>query len=136
MAKTKPIDDRDEYDEQVKVFQWAEAAQAEFPALKYLIGSINGVKISIGSAVKMKKAGLKRGYPDLSLDLPRSSNLGHLLKFHGLRIELKRRSGGKVSPEQADWLGWLQCNDYRAVVCYGSDQAIQEIKNYLTGAIK
>lgn len=125
-----------EYQEQVKVFQWAELAINEFPELELLDGSLNGVKLSIGSAVKARKAGLKKGVPDLSLDVPRSLNLGQDSSFggyHGLRIELKKRTNGKLTLEQIRRLDLLRANGYRAVVCYGHEQAINEIKSYLRG---
>lgn len=115
-----------EYEEQVKIFEWAALAQAEFPDLELLIGSLNGVRLSIGAAVKAAKAGLKRGYPDLTLLVPKG-------QFYGLLIELKRQKSGFVSAEQRDWIMRLNLNGYRAVVCRGADSAINEIKSYLRG---
>lgn len=132
------LSDRSEYQEQVAVFSWAKAAESSYPELKMLVGSLNGVRLTVGSAVKAAKAGLKRGYPDLSMDVPRSLNLGRDSSFGGgvrmycgLRIELKRRNGGKLAPEQVRWIELLRANSYRAVVCRGSDEAISEIKSYL-----
>ena len=123
---------RSEYEEQVAIFEWAEIAKSTYPELEMLIGSLNGVRISIGAAVKAKQAGLKRGYPDLSLDCRRSTNLGPLRKFYGgLRIELKRIGDSKVSKEQVWWLDRLHEQGYRAVVCWGADEAIREITSYL-----
>jgi len=116
---------RSEWREQVAVFDWAESAQCQYPELKYLTGSLNGVRLSIGSAVKAKRAGLKQGAPDLSLDVARRP-------YHGLRIELKAMDG-KLDKEQMDWLQFLQDQGYRAVACWGSDQAINEITSYLEG---
>lgn len=122
---------RSEYEEQVAVFKWAEVAKSTYPELEMLIGSLNGVRISIGAAVKAKKAGLKPGYPDLSLDCRRSTNLGPLRKFYGgLRIELKR-IGGKLSNDQVWWINNLRDQGFRAVVCWGADEAIREITSYL-----
>ena len=122
-----------EYQEQVKIFAWAEIAVSEFPELEMLTGSLNGVRLSIGAAVKAKKAGLKRGYPDIGLDVKRSSRLEPLRQFNGLRIELKKATGGKLSIEQVWWLQKLSINGYRAVCCWGAARAIEEITSYLEG---
>jgi VRR-NUC domain len=127
------LPDRSEYEHQVAIFAWAEIAKRELPELEMLIGSLNGVRLPIGSAVKAKRAGLKRGYPDIALDVPRSRNLGRDSSFwHGLRIELKTKTG-RISPEQATWIANLQRSGYRAVVCRSSDEAIREITSYLKG---
>jgi hypothetical protein len=128
----------DEWREQVAVFSWAEIAKASYPELEMLIGSLNGVRLSIGSAVKAARAGLKRGYPDIALDVPRSLILGRDSSFGGgfriycgLRIELKRSESGKLKPEQVRWIELLRANSYRAVACWGAKAAISEIESYL-----
>jgi hypothetical protein len=45
-----------------------------------------------------------------------------------MAIELKRSKGGRVSPEQAQWLRILSDNGWRAVVCHGAYDAINEVK--------
>ena len=137
MARTRSnsfeLPELSEYQEQVKVFEWAEIAQTTYPELEMLTGSLNGVRLSIGAAVKAKKAGLKKGYPDIGLDVRRSSYLEPLRQFSGLRIELKKANGGKLSIEQVWWFNKLRDQGFRAVCCWGSDRAIEEIKNYLEG---
>ena len=118
---------RSEFDEQVEVFKWAAIARYEFPELDMLVGSLNGVRLTIGAAVKAKRAGLKKGYPDITLDVRRG-------EFVGLKIEMKKakeNGGGVLSPEQKWWLWQLTYQGRRAVCCYGTDQAIEEIKQYL-----
>lgn len=132
-SRSYSLPERSEYQEQVAIFEWAEIAKSELPELDFLIGSLNGIRLSIGSAVKAKRAGLKRGYPDIALDVPRSRNLGQDSSFwHGLRIELKTKKG-TISPEQATWIANLQRNGYRAVVCRSAGEAISEITSYLKG---
>lgn len=120
-AKHPRLPEPTEYQEQVAIFEWAEIAKTEFPDLSLLIGSLNGVRLSIGTAVKAAKAGLKRGYPDLTLLVPKG-------QFYGLLIELKRQKTGFVSAEQRDWIMRLNLNGYRAVVCRGADSAIDKGK--------
>ena len=112
-----------EFDEQVLVFQWAKTLEARYPYLWLLNGSLNGTKMNIGQAVKMKRSGMKKGYPDIFLPVARGSK-------HGLYIELKRK-GGKTSVEQLEWLKRLNEQGYEAVVCVGGMEAINKIKDYL-----
>ena len=72
----------------------------------------------------MKAEGQRQGVPDLTLPVPSGS-------YHGLFIELKRVKGGRVSPEQKDWLAFLSGQGYRAEVCKGAVEAIAVINEYL-----
>ena len=62
--------------------------------------------------------------PDIFLPVPRKG-------FHGLYMELNRQKGGVVSESQSKWLGALMERGYMTSVCYGVDQAIKVIKEYL-----
>jgi len=129
MPKNKlPI--RSEYQEQCAIFDFAQImiTTGQYPELRLLNGSLNGVKLSIGQAVKAKKNGMKRGYPDIFLPVARG---GH----HGLYIELKRISGGKLEDEQDFWLQDLSDQGYFACVCRGADAAKRVIINYLRGEL-
>ena len=72
---------RSEYLDQCAVFQWAQLNLRRFPELELLQGSLNGVRLNIGQAVKAKSAGLNAGWPDLFLPVARHG-------YHGLFIEL------------------------------------------------
>ena len=76
------------------------------------------------TGAQMKAEGVKKGFPDIELSVPCG-------RFHGLFIELKRREGGRVSPEQSEWLNRLSEKGYRAVVCYGWHDAKTVIEQYL-----
>ena len=67
---------------------------------------------------------MKPGFPDLFLPIP-------IAKWHGLFIELKRIKGGVVSPEQKDWIAFLQEQGYGAVVCKGWLEARNTLVDYL-----
>lgn len=124
--KMKKIPEISEYQQQANIFEFAKLMSKQYPELEMLVGSMNGVRLTIGQAVKAKKAGMKRGYPDIRLDVARGI-------YHGLRIELKRRRGGVVSPEQKTWLKSLLREGYLAVVCRGEDEAKETIMRYLEG---
>lgn len=115
-----------EYDAQKAIFEWADIMSKKCPVLKYLNGSLNGVRLPIGAAMKARRSGMKKGMPDISLPVPRNG-------YHGLFIELKRKAGGVVSKEQKEWLAFLTAQGYRAVVCNGKSDAIREILEYLRG---
>lgn len=122
-----------EADEQAALFRWAEQHGQFYPELALLNGSLNGVRLTIGQAVKAKKQGMKRGFPDIQLPVTRGG-------YHGLFIELKIKPYRnhknkviypKISDEQKWWIKELTRQGYRAVVCKGFDAAMIEILNYL-----
>lgn len=117
--KTAP----DEHAEQVVVIQWAALLEGQYPALRWLHSTQNGLYTALSQAKRAKAAGLKRGVPDLCLPVAAGG-------YHGLWIELKTATG-KVSPEQREWLAGLTAQGYRAVVCRGADAAIKELLAYL-----
>ena len=121
--KFNKIPEPSEHDQQCSIFRWADLMSEKYPELKWLRGSMNGVRLTIGQAVKAKRAGMKKGYPDLSLDVARGD-------YHGLRIELKK-TRGKLSPKQNEWRNWLLDRGYLSVVCWGEDEAKQALKFYL-----
>lgn len=122
-----------EADDQAALFRWAEFHQRYCPELALLNGSLNGVRLTIGQAVKAKKQGMKKGFPDIQLPVARGG-------YHGLFIELKIKPYRnhknkvvypKISNEQKWWIEELTKQGYRAVVCKGFDAAVNEIEGYL-----
>lgn len=75
----------------------------------------------IGDAIAM---GLRSGVPDVFIDHPSGA-------YHGLRIELKRSDGGKLSQPQRKWLERLNARGYLAVCCHGFEEAKKVIEEYL-----
>lgn len=114
-----------EAEEQERLFRWAEIQKYNDSRIGLLKSDLSGVRLSIGQAVKAKKQGMKKGYPDIFLPV---SSKG----FHGLFIELKREKGGILSDEQKTWLKQLVNQGYLAIVCKGSDEAINAIIDYLS----
>lgn len=115
-----------EDEEQIAIFKWARLQESLYPELKQLHHIPNGGLRSKATAAKLKAMGVKPGVPDMCLPVPRNG-------CHGLYIELKRREGGVISPAQGKWLEDLYNNGYQASVCYGADEAIKVIKEYLRG---
>ncbi len=75
-------------------------------------------------AVKLKRMGISPGFPDIEIPLP-------IAPYHGLYIELKRVSGGKVSDVQKEWLEYLRSQGYYAEVAKGFEEAKAIVLNYL-----
>lgn len=121
-----------EYQEQKAIFDWRATAVKRWPELALLHSTQSGVRTSIGAAVKAKKAGMPRGLPDLMLPIARHVLGDKVVRCkHGLWIELKRPSGGRTSKEQDWWMNELRIQGYVTRVCYGADEAIRTIMDYL-----
>ena len=79
-------------------------------------------------AVKAKKQGLKRGWPDI--DLPWKNK-----KYSGLHIELKRIEKSSVSKDQKETIKFLSDQGRFACICYGHSVAIGIIEKYLNNKL-
>jgi hypothetical protein len=121
---------RPEYEDQVAVFEWAAINEHRWPFLKLLFGSLMGVKLPPGQLNKAKKAGMKKGKPDINLPVPKGG-------YCGLWIELKSMTDTKgASPEQMEMLRLLARAGNCCCVRKGSERAIRTIKAYVKGEIK
>lgn len=115
-----------EHEEQVALFQWAEANEVQYPSLAMLAAIPNGGYRPMTTAAMLKAEGVKAGYPDVLLDVARGP-------YHGLRIELKRADrSNRPTDAQRDWLVRLAFEGYQVAVCYGAQEAIKVITDYLT----
>lgn len=89
----------------------------------------NGGSRDRREAARLTAQGVKKGVPDLFI--PRAAG-----KFHGLFIEMKREKGGRLSPDQAEWIALLRREGYAAYACAGFDNARAVIDRYLAGRIE
>jgi len=111
-----------EHAEQCAVIKWFDL---QFPGLKGRLAAIpNGGQRHIAVAAKLKAEGVRKGFPDMMLLKPMGG-------YFGLFVELKRVKGGRLSPEQEDWLIWLATQGFKTAVCKGADEARETIKAYL-----
>ena len=111
--------------EQAMLFNWAKMARGKYPELDLMYAIPNGGYRSIKTAKLMKATGVKAGIPDICLPVARHG-------FHALYIEMKRRKGGTVSVAQKSMINALAVQGNLAIVCYGMDEAIDALKNYLS----
>jgi VRR-NUC domain len=112
--KVIPTEDQ----EQAKLCTWMTQNGIRFFAIP------NGGHRNKLEAFKFKRCGVQPGIPDLCIPIPSKS-------YHGLYIELKRISGGKLSDVQIEWLTFLRLKGYYADVAYGFEEAKKIIISYL-----
>ena len=88
--------------------------------------SFNGIKIkSIGQASFMKRQGMRKGHPDLTIEKKAG---GHEVLF----LELKTIKNS-LSKEQKKWNKKKIAEGYAVSVSHGYYDAIYKIKKYLEG---
>ena len=114
-----------EKDEQIALFDWASYR----PDLKRMAHIANEGQRSVQHTKMLLRMGMKPGIPDIILPKARG-------QYHGLFIEMKRRFGGRQTPEQKEWQRDLLEEGYCCVVCKGCDEAIEIIDWYMKGAKK
>jgi hypothetical protein len=122
-----------EHSEQTTIITWARRWEHLYPELRLLFAIPNGAALTYHTdrrgnryspqASKLKAEGLRPGIPDLFLPVPRQG-------FHGMFIELKV-GRNKPTKEQAQLLDLLAEQGYYAAACWGAEEAITEIKEYL-----
>jgi hypothetical protein len=120
---TKKKVEASEYDHQCALIEWCERFKDRIPALGMIFASNNGIRVTIGVAVKMKKAGMKKGVPDLMLPIPSQG-------YRGFFLEMKIK-GNSTTKEQVEWIGNLQYYGYKCSVFYTWWDAAREILIYL-----
>jgi len=117
-----------------KIAPESEANQQEI-VIKYLrlaypnalyCASAGGMRTSYLQAIKMKRTGYVKGFPDLFIYEPNQD-------YHGLAIEMKKEKGGTASPEQKRWQDDLRNRGYSSYICKGSEEAIKQIDEYFNG---
>ena len=112
-----------EHDEQKALMDWAALHMGRYPELALLFAIPNGGKRDAATAVRLQAEGVKPGVPDVCLPIARQG-------WHGLFIELKW-GRNKPSEYQLDWLERLTAQGYLAIVCWGWQEAVEAVKEYL-----
>lgn len=110
--------------EQVALFAWAALTASQYPELRLLFAIPNGGLRNKIVAANLKAEGVRAGVPDMFLPVARG-------RWHGLFIELKRRTKNHVSSEQLKMIVQLQAQGYGAAVCIGWEVARDCILAYL-----
>jgi hypothetical protein len=99
--------------------------RATFPHLAALFFAIpNGGARDPVTAKRLKDEGVLPGVPDLFLAVPRGDR-------HGMFVEMKAMTRGRVSPAQNRLLGALAAEGYMTAVPRGYEEAKTAMTNYL-----
>lgn len=77
---------------------------------------------------ELKAMGMKKGVSDFFISLPSKG-------YHGLWIELKRKEGYKISPEQRAFIENRKRSGYAAYIAYGWEHAKDIIEDYLDESV-
>jgi len=130
-----------EHDEQVAFFDWIELNLARLEPVKFnncaapsknpeLLKALNlcyalpnGGKRHLVVALKLKKEGVRHGFPDINIDYPVDS-------WHGLRIENKF-GNNRLTKMQRLKKTLLESVGFKYVVCRSAGEAINTLINYL-----
>lgn len=116
-----------EESEQTLFFDYCRAMSSRHPAYSLAFHIGNERKASIQRRMAMKRAGVRKGVPDICV--PVSND-----KYHSLYIEMKIKPN-KVSPEQSEFLRHLNaCGNY-AVVAWSGSEAIELLEKYLANKL-
>lgn len=93
--------------EQMLLVQWF---RRTYPSVR-IFSIPNGGHRHPAVAAKMKAAGVSKGVPDL------------FVPEWKLWVEMKRIKGGTVSPEQKDWISYLESIGYTCIIGKGCEDA-------------
>jgi VRR-NUC domain len=96
-----------EHCEQAAVVQWLMVKRIPHFAVP------NAARRSFGLARRMQAEGLSRGVPDL------------ILPCHLVALEMKATKGGRLAPEQREWLDRLSGSGWRVKVAHGAKEAVE-----------
>ena len=106
-----------EHQEQKLFVKWFEL---QYPKVK-IFAIPNGGNRNVVTAAMLKAEGVRKGVPDL------------FIPEWLLWIEMKRVKGGKLSPEQSDWIDYLNDCGHLALIANGFDEAKEIVLDYKHG---
>lgn len=112
-----------EHIDQTNVVKWFRVQYRDLKDL--LIHVPNGQNVGARQGERLKAMGLCPGFPDLFLFVPRGC-------YNGLAIEMKSLKG-RPTERQLTVINQLKQNNYQAYVCFGFDDAVEKIREYLNG---
>ena len=124
-----------EHEEAKALMRLVHLHEAQHPELRWFAAIPNGGARSKATAGKLKAEGVRKGVPDylmpVSMSVKDGDVVGLYREYIGLAIELKRRKGGRVEPEQHDWMAHLSEQGWRCHVASGHEVAWAAICEYL-----
>lgn len=116
-----------EEDEQMAFVEWLRLENIPHTHVANEIGgSTPAMK---ARAMKMKRMGTSKGFPDLLVFIPVYGVTGEIDAYQLCGIEMKRRKNSRVTAEQKEWLERLQASGAMCAVCHGADEAIAFVES-------
>lgn len=117
-----------EQQNQIALFQWRDLWGKTKAGLSLMYAIPNGGMRSKKTASILKAEGVKAGIPDICLPIARGG-------YNALYIEMKRpayagKPKGTLSKKQKEVIAELREAGNKVVVCYGWEQAREEIVEY------
>lgn len=113
-----------EAQEQERLISWCSYQSCIYKELELIYHIPNGGRRNKREAAALKRQGVKSGVPDLHLPVARSG-------YNSLYIEMKVGKN-KCSDNQNKWIDMLLKEGHQVKVCYGAEEAIEEIMKYLS----
>ena len=123
-----------ESEEQIAFVQWCQMNGIIIHHSGNEIGGSTGAMKA--RAVKMKKLGTSKGFPDLLVFIPIYGITGRVDCYQMCAIEMKRQKGSTTSKEQKEWLKVLEMAGIPCAICKGAEKAIdfvEAIKKEING---
>lgn len=105
-----------ESDEQIGLLTWW---AYQFPSIR-IFHIPNGGHRKMSVAKTLKAEGVRPGVPDLYVPAWK------------LWIEMKRTTGGRLSPEQRDWINYLEGVGDSVIVAKGARDASRQVLEWLS----
>ncbi len=109
------------------LFEWAAIRERELPELAMLVHVPNGGLRHPAVAKMLKREGVKPGFPDLLLLIPRG-------KYHGFVGEMKF-GRNRLTEKQREWKSRLEAAGYYFVMAHRWENMAAEIERYLSGRV-
>lgn len=108
-------------------------ARVKYPGIRTMVCPIvfygGNLKQRLIQGKIMKDMGYEKGTLDIFFFKARG-------EFHGLIIEMKKKVGGKESPDQIKMIQDLIREGYCVVVCRGYEEAVKMLDGYMNGQLK
>lgn len=79
-------------------------------------------------AIKAKRMGQTAGVWDYEVFIPVVNIDGEIDAYQEVRVELKRKKGGTVSPAQKKWGEIYKASGIPCAICKGADEAIKFVE--------
>lgn len=120
-----PVED----DECIAFHQWLELRH--IPHAHIANESRSGSRNAMIRGAKLKRMGQSAGVWDYEIYVPVLGVTGEVDDYQLLKVEMKRRYGGTVSPEQKNWQKIYETAGIPCMVCKGAKQAIAFVEQFI-----